>query len=202
MKDLIINSSLRFIKDNNPEINSERLAEIKYGLISIYLLITKFIVILFLAWILGIIKELLIFTILYNIIRIPSFGLHATKSWICLMISTLMFLGIPLFCLNVTIPIQIKIVIGIIFTLFIMKNSPADTHKRPIINPKRRKFFKITSTIISMVFVFIAIIIKDNFISNCLIAAIGCQTLFISPTIYKLFKLPYNNYKNYTLDNN
>lgn len=202
MQDFIINHSLNFIKKNDSEITEEKMAEIKYGLVSIYLLVTKFIVIIALAWILGIIKELLIFTILYNLIRMTSFGLHATKSWICLVVSIIMFLGVPIICMNVVISNSIKLVIGIILTLFILKNSPADTHKRPIVNPKRRKFFKITSTIIAILFVGSSLIIKDNFISNCLIAAIACQTIFISPTIYKIFKLPYNNYKNYNLENN
>jgi len=202
MRDLIINNSLSFIKNNNPDITDGKIAEIEYGLVSIYLLITKFIIILAIAWILGIIKELLIFTVLYNLIRMPSFGLHASKSWICLVVSILMFLGVPIICLNLVIPNELKLIIGIILTLFIFKNSPADTHKRPIINKKRRRLFKITSTAISIIYVCLSLLIKDNFISNCLIAALGCQTLFISPTIYKIFKLPYNNYKNYNLENN
>ena len=38
------------------------------------------------------------------------------------------------------------------------------------------------------------IIIKDNFLSNCLIFAIVLENFLIAPSIYKLFKLPYNNY--------
>lgn len=202
MRELVINNSLNYIRKHNPELDDEKIAVIEYGLVSIYLLISKMIIITAIAWILGIVKELLIFTILYNIIRMPSFGLHATKSWICLVISTIMFLGVPIVCLNVAIPKSVKLITGIIVTLFIFKNSPADTHKRPIINPKRRLFFKIASTVISVIFVGMSILVKNNFLSNCLIAAIACQTLFISPTMYKIFKLPYNNYKNYNLENN
>ena len=202
MRDLVINNSLNLIRKNNPDITDEKIAEIEYGLVSIYLLISKLIVIIAIAWMLGIVKELLIFTFLYNLIRMPSFGLHASKSWICLVVSTVMFLGVPIICLNIVIPNIVKLVSGIILTLFIFKNSPADTHKRPIVNPTRRKFFKIASTIIAIIFVGLSILIKDNFISNCLIASIACQTIFISPTVYKIFKLPYNNYKKYNLENN
>ena len=202
MRDLVINNSLNLIRKNNPDITDEKIAEIEYGLVSIYLLISKLIVIIAIAWMLGIVKELLIFTFLYNLIRMPSFGLHASKSWICLVVSTVMFLGVPIICLNIVIPNIVKLVSGIILTLFIFKNSPADTHKRPIVNPTRRKFFKIASTIIAIIFVGLSILIKDNFICNCLIASIACQTIFISPTVYKIFKLPYNNYKKYNLENN
>ena len=191
MRDLVINNSLNYIKNNHPEFDETKIEIIEYGLVSIYLLITKLAIIIAIAWLLGIVKELLIFTFLYNIIRMPSFGLHASKSWICLLVSTIMFLGAPIICLNIVISNNIKIIAGIIITIFIFKNSPADTHKRPIVNPKRRKFFKITSTIISIIFVCLSIIIKDNFISNCLIVAIACQTIYISPTVYRIFKLPY-----------
>lgn len=202
MKDLIISNSLNLIKKNNPDIIAEKIEIIEYGLVSIYLLISKMIIIIAIAAVIGIVKELLIFTVCYNLIRMPSFGLHASKSWVCLLISTVMFLGIPIICLNLIIPSQIKLLTGIIITLFIFKNSPADTHKRPIINLRRRQYLKLISTLISIIFVIISLTIKDNFISNCLIFSIICQTIFISPTVYKIFKLPYNNYKNYNLEKN
>ncbi len=201
MRDIIINNSLNIIKKNNPDFDQEKIDKIEYGLVSIYLLITKLIIIFIIAYILGIIKEMLIFSILYNLIRIPSFGLHATKSWICLIVSSLMFLGIPYVCLNLTMSIPTKLLFGTIITIFIFKNSPADTHKRPIVNPRRRKFFKIISTTISIVFAILSVCINNEFISNCLLFSIACQSLFISPTVYRIFKLPYNNYKNYILEN-
>ena len=201
MREVIISSSLNFIKKNNPTFSSDKLAEIEYGLVSIYLLISKLIIIIILAYILGIVKEMLIFSCLYNVIRIPSFGLHATKSWICLLVSSVMFLGLPILCKYIIISSTIKLILGIIVTLFIFKNSPADTHKRPIVSSKRRKVFKTISTLISITFVILAISINNNFISNSLIISLVLQSLFISPTVYKIFKLPYNNYKNYNLEN-
>ena len=75
-----------------------------------------------------------------------------------------------------------------------VKNAPADTKKRPIVNKKRRERYKFISTFLTIGFSFLAILIKDNFISNCLIFAIIMQNCMISPTVYKIFKLPYNNY--------
>lgn len=202
MQEVIIGHFMNLIKANQEQISEEKLAEIKYGLVSIYLLITKFIIIFLLAYLLGIIKEMLIFTIFYNLIRIPSFGLHATKSWICLVVSIIIFLGVPLISNNLVLSNNLKIIIGIVVTLFIFKNSPADTHKRPIISKKRRLFFKIISTTISVIFVIMSTVINNNFISNSLILALLIQSLFISPTVYKIFGLPYNNYKSYVVNNN
>ena len=77
------------------------------------------------------------------------------------------------------------------------KNAPADTKKRPIVNKKRRLVFKIISTILAIIFSISAIIIKNKFLSNCLIFALVLENAMISPIVYKIFKLPYNNYITY-----
>ena len=92
MKAVFINNSMSLIKKYYPEYSDVKLEELKYGLLGLYLLITKSIIIFGIAIFLGIFKELLIFTIIYNILRAPSFGMHASKSWICLVASTTIFI--------------------------------------------------------------------------------------------------------------
>ena len=200
MKTKIINSSINLIKKNG-NYSEEKLAEIKYGLEGIYLTISKLIIIGLIAYILGIFKEVIIFLALYNVIRTTSFGLHATKSWICLLSSSIIFIIFPLICKYLFITDYLKMIVGLILILLIYKNAPADTHKRPIINPKRRLFFKYTSTFIAIIFVYCALLINNNFLSNCFILSLLVQSFMISPTIYKIFKLPYNNYLVYLKNN-
>ena len=193
MKKYIINKCMDYIKKNT-EYDKVKLAEIKYGLEGLYLTLSKIIIIFTLAIIMGIFKEMLIYMLIYNLLRMPSFGLHATKSWICLLSSTILFIGIPYLSMYLNIPLIIKIIITIIGTLLMMKNAPADTKKRPIVSRKRRLIYKIISTVLTLIFGVISICIKNNFISNCFILAIIMQNFMISPMIYKFFKLPYNNY--------
>ena len=197
MRSIIINNCMNIIIKNK-NYSKTKLAEIKYGLETLYLMFSKLIIIGILAIILGIFKELIIFILIYNIIRMPSFGLHATKSWICLLSSTIIFIGLPLLMKIIELNTSSKIIIGIIFTIGILLFSPADTKKRPIINKKRRKIYKILSTIISIIYVILSVIIKNNYIENCLIFSIILQNILISPITYKIFNLPYNNYKEYT----
>lgn len=196
MKKFIIGNIMKHIK-NNTNYNEIKLAEIEYGLTSIYLTFSKMFIISILALVLGIFKEMIIFSTLYNILRIPSFGLHATKSWICLLITSIFFIGIPIICILIIIPIYIKFIICSLGLIFMFKNSPADTYKRPIINKKRRKIYKIISSIFTFLYSILCFVLKDNFLINCLLFSIILQNFMISPTIYKIFKLPYNNYKNY-----
>lgn len=194
MKDLIVNKLLNIVKKYN--FYNSQLEEIKYGLLSIYILITKTIIIILVAYILNIFNETLVFIVLYNIIRLPSFGLHATKSWICLLSSLLVFITLPLVSLYFIFHLKIKIIISIICLLLMFKNSPSDTNKRPIISPKRRLIYKWLSVLISIIYSFL-LIFTNNFISNCLILSLVLQCFMISPLVYKIFNLPYNNYKNH-----
>ena len=201
MKKVVMNYAMNIIKNNN-NYDEEQLAIIRYGLEGLYLTITKLIIILLLAFILNLLKEVIIFLILYNIIRMPSFGLHATKSWICLLSSTIIFIGFPIICRYLYLTNYFKVILGLILVLFIYKNAPADTHKRPIVNQKRRIFYKYCSTFIAIIFIFCSILINDNFISNCFIFSLFVQSFMIAPSVYKLFNLPYNNYLTYLVNNN
>lgn len=196
MKKLVIGSAMNFI-NKNCDFDDEKLAEIKYGLEGLYLTVSKLVIIFSLAYILNIFNEMIIFLLIYNISRTFGFGIHATKSWICLLSSTFTFILSPLLCKYLIMHTYLKVIIGIILIYLFYKNAPADTHKRPIINPKRRMFFKYTSTILAIIFVFLSITLNNNFLANCFLISLIVECIMISPTVYKLFGLPYNNYLKY-----
>ena len=196
MKNLIIDKLMNYITSEK-ELSDIKKEELRYGLSSIYITYSKLVVISLLALILGIFKEYIIFLLIYNIIRTFSFGLHATKSWMCWISSTIIFLIIPYIASVITIPQIIKVIVGSYIVARFAVNAPADTIKKPIISKKRRLFFKYVSTILSFLYILISIITKNNLISNVLFLATLVQTFVISPYTYRLFKLPYNNYKTY-----
>lgn len=200
MKKVIVNHWMEIIKSHK-NFDNEKLSQIEYGLTAIYLTISKLIIIVTISIIVGILKEMLIFLVIYNMLRMPSFGIHATKSSICLIFSIIAFIGLPILCIKIIIPLSVKIVLGIIGVMFMLKNSPADTHKKPIVNPKRRLAYKLISTFISIIFVIISLIIKNNYISNCFIINLILQNITISPITYRIFKQPYNNYKTFLKNN-
>ena len=107
---------MNYIKSNT-NYDEIKLKEIEYGLLGIYLTLSKLIIILLLSILLGVLKEVILFLLLFNLIRMPAFGLHATKSWICLVGSIIAFIGIPLLCIRLAIPHNIKIFIGVINVL-------------------------------------------------------------------------------------
>ena len=195
MRKKVVNKIVKYIKSKKKLSKNEE-DIIIYGLESLYILITKLFIISLVAYLLGIFIEYLIFLLLFNIIRIFAYGIHATKSYICLIISLVTFILLPYICTKMVIPFVYKLIIGIPLILLIYKNSPADKYKRPIINKKRRYRLKITSTIISIIYIIVSLYVP-SFYSNALIFSLILENIFISPTTYKIFKLPYNNYLNY-----
>ena len=196
MRKFIIDNCMNIIIKNK-KYNDVKLAEIKYGLEALYLTFSKLIIIGILAIILGIFKELIIFLAIFNIMRAPSFGIHASKSWICLVSSTTIFIGLPIIMKIMKLNIITKTIIGALTIIGIMLFSPADTHKKPIVNKKRRKIYKVLSTITATIYIVLSLTIKDTYLSNCFIFALILQNAIISPITYKIFNMPYNNYKTY-----
>ncbi len=197
MKKLIINKCMELVTTYNKDLSQRDIDKIKYGLEGLYLTITKLIFIIIVSIILGIWKETLLLILIFNGIRLTAFGVHAKRSIDCLISSTLFFILFPILCIKLTIPLIVKIILFIPLTVLIGIFAPADTEKRPLINKKKRKIYKMLSIMISIIYMTIAIVIKDNTLSNCFIFAIVIQIIIMLPITYKIFGVSYNNYKNY-----
>lgn len=197
MKNKFLNYAINTIHINNPSYNDTKLAEIRYGLEGIYLSITKLIIIFLLAILLNILKEMIFMLIIFNILRTTGFGLHATKSWICLVSSSVIFLGGPLLAKIIIINNLLKTILSITSVILIYKYAPADTKKRPLIKEKKRNIYKFITTIKCIILNIFIIFIKNDIITNLIILGIYAEVIVILPKTYKLFNIPYDNYKNY-----
>ena len=200
MKEKFLNSSINFIKKNKKKkYTKEEIEIILYGLESLYLVITKAVIIFLIAFLLRIGKEVILVLIFYNILRSQAFGIHASKSSYCLISSITLFIGGAILTKFITIPYYISLTLSIICNILIIIYAPADTHKRPLINKKKRKSFKYKSIIISILYLLTIILFnKYKFVDYLIIGMINA-TIMILPITYKIFKLPYNNYKNYNV---
>jgi len=90
-----------------------------------------------------------------------------------------------------------KIICVIMLTGLVIIYAPADTEKRPLINKKKRLRWKILSIIIAIILSVCIILFDQNKLSNYMLIGFIEAVLMILPITYKLFGLPYNNYKTY-----
>jgi len=197
MKKWILSLAEKTIRENNPTISDDDIAIIKYGLESIYLTITKLIIILIAALILGITKEFLLLLVFYNIIRSTAFGMHASKSSYCLISSFTFLIGGVYLCEFLKLNLIVKAIICFICIICIYKYAPADTHKRPLINKRKRQIYKIISLMSSSIYSILIVIFHSNIVSNYLLVGMIVAVIMILPISYKICKMPYANYKTY-----
>lgn len=187
------------IKNQYPNYSSDKIEEIMYGIEGIYLTITKSIIIFLCALILGIFKELLYLLIAFNFIRLFAFGMHANKSWICLIFSSSVFLTGAFLCKYITISKEVLYVLYLLILIIMIKYAPSDTVKRPLIKKKKRTMYKVLSIIITVTYFIITLFIQNNLIINSMVIGLIIECILIVPITYKAFKMPYKNYINYGL---
>ena len=187
------------VREIYPDYDNDKLDEIRYGLEATYLSITKLVVILGISLLLGIFKESVILLVLFNFLRLTGFGLHATKSWMCWVSSSITFLLVPFFCKSLVLPNYVLVAISVVCLINFLLYAPADTVKRPLIHKKRRLLYKVCTALIASLYTVLIFITKDTFLQNSLASAMLIEGALINPYIYKLFNLPYNNYKNYVI---
>ena len=200
MKKRFLNSIRTKIKDKYPNYDSDKINEIMYGIEGVYLTVTKTIIIFTMAFILGIAKNLLFLLIAFNFIRLFAFGMHADNSFVCLLFSSSLFLGSAFLCKTLTINTNILYILYLILFLIFIIYSPADTVKRPLIKKGKRIRFKVLSSLIVFVYFSLTFIVKNNYFTNYLVFGLLIEGILILPITYKLFKMPYKNYKSYGLN--
>lgn len=197
IKKFFINKSLTIISDIYPNYNSSKIDEIKYGLEAIYLSVTKVVVILFVTLLLGLFKEAISLLLFFNILRATAFGIHASKSWMCWVSSSILFIGLPYLCKILEISHIIHyIIIGACIVILALY-APADTKKRPLVRKNKRIKFKILTLIISIIYLILFIFINNTFIHNIITTSMLLESVLIHPLTYKVFNLPYKNYEGY-----
>lgn len=196
MKDVIVNNSLKLL-NKTYQYDNDTFDRVKYGLETIYISITKMVVILSISLIFGLIKETLLTIIFFNGLRTYAYGIHAKKSWQCYISSTTIFVLLPYIFKFIEFNVIQKILIVMISFLSYILFAPADTHKRPLINKEHRKKLKINTLIICSIYSIIIFISKNELLNNIIILSMIIESFVINPIIYKIFNMPYNNYKTY-----
>lgn len=200
MKKLFLKKIRTAIKKQYPNYNDDKIDEIMYGIEGLYLTFTKTVVICIIALILGILKELICLLVSFNFIRFFAFGMHASKSSICLIFSSLVFIIFSILCKYIVLPKYLLYILYLLALVIISIYAPADTVKRPLIKRKKRIKFKILSIMVVIIYFILTLIFKNNLLINSLIFGLLIECILINPITYKAFKMPYKNYITYGLN--
>ena len=178
------------IRKEMPEVDDERAEVIMYGLQNIIGELPKGIIILIIAYILGIFKLTVISILIIAPYRCVSGGVHMKTHIGCIIYTLLLYSGSSLLGKYIVLTGNVKIMLAIaiwIFCMIMIKlYAPADTENLPILRKKETKQKQILKSIIISSEILIAIFIKNTTISGIIIFGDFIQTLTITRIAYKV----------------
>ena len=178
------------IRKEMPEIDDERAEIIMYGLQNIIGEIPKGVIILLIAYFLGIFKSTLMAVLIIAPYRCFSGGVHMKTHIGCIIYTLILYSGSALLGKYVVLTGIAKYVTAFIIWTFCMimlkLYAPADTENVPILRKKERRQKQIFSYIILTVELIIAVLINNTMISGIIIFGDLIQTLTITRLAYKI----------------
>lgn len=208
MIEKICNYLTRKIREKMPDVDDERAEVIKYGLEIFIGEIPKAFILIIIAYILDILSLMFIGIIAIIPYKTFSGGVHLKTHIGCIVATSIFYIGNVLLSKTIIFHSEyiryFMIIMVWVFSIWMIKlYAPADTEAVPILRKKERKIKKILSYITMTITLIIAIIIKDNIISNIFIFGIFFQTISITRFVYILSNNKYGHeeyYKNKQLE--
>lgn len=190
MVDEICNRLTLRIKKEIPDVDDERAEVINYGLQLLIGEIPKTLIIIGIAWILGVLDLTILALILMLPYRTASGGVHLKTHIGCIVATSVFYIGNAVLSKYIVLEKIVQYIItGAIwlFSMIMIKlYAPADTEAVPILRKKERKIKKVLSYITMSVSLIIALLINNTIISNILIFGTLFQTLTITRFMYKI----------------
>lgn len=177
--------------------DEEGYLKVKYGLEIILINAMKFIAVYGVALLLGIVWQTITVHLAYLMIRRYSFGLHATKSWVCTVVSVSMFDLIPYFAKGLLLNNWIVLGVFIFVLLNVFFFAPADTESLPLIGKDNRKKLKRKAMVSTLLLTGIALLVPIAEMKVLIMLGALYQVVSINPLVYKILNRRYHNYESY-----
>lgn len=181
-------------RSKNPSFNENI---VRYGIEIVLINFTKITFIMAIAAVLNIFWTIFIIMISYGALRRYAYGVHASTSLGCTLITIICFFSGAF--LSSYVP-ENKLILAGMFTISIISIlafSPADTEARPLLGKKKRDKLKRKSIYVWLITLILAIYMKDFRIGFLIAYGNLLEAFMIMPITYKVFKRRYKNYERY-----
>lgn len=190
MVEAICNKLTLRIRKKIPEIDDERAEVINYGLQLVIGEIPKNLIIIGLAWLLGVLDLTILAVLLLLPYRTTSGGVHLKTHIGCIVATSIFYIGNAVISKYLVFSriaqYIIALIVWVLSMIAIKLYAPADTEAVPILRKKERRIKKALSYIIVTATLIIALIIKNTVISNILLFGTLFQTIAITRFMYKI----------------
>lgn len=185
------------IRKEMPEVDDERAEIIMYGLQNIIGELPKGVLILLIAYLLGIFKQTLIAVLIIAPYRCVSGGTHMKTHIGCIISTSILYMLPAILSQYIIMTGIVKYITATIIWVFglimIKLYAPADTENVPILRKKERRQKQIFSYIILTVEMIIAVLVNNTTIAGIIIWGDLIQTLTITRLAYDLTNNKYGH---------
>ncbi|GMK38603.1 putative AgrB-like protein [Paenibacillus sp. CCS19] len=171
--------------------------KMKLGIEMLLINVTKTLIVYGVSLVCHLFFQTLILHGAYYAVRRYSFGLHASTSLNCTLVSILMFVGTPQLSPYINLSNLAVVGLGLLFAALLYRYAPADTDKFPLIGAERRRKLRRLSAATSLIITLIAIIASSPTVTALLMLGVALQIITIMPITYKLLKRSVRNYEKY-----
>jgi accessory gene regulator B len=144
------------------KLDSLELEKLYLGISVIAFNIFELLLVFIAAFFIGIIKEVLLFSIMFTPLRFTAAGVHCKSNLACIIITLTSYIGASYISVKYPLSIFFACIISVICTVILYKYSPADTESRPILGTEHRKKLKIQTTIIASILILINLLLLNK----------------------------------------
>ena len=190
MVDKICDTLLNRIRMSDSTIDDEKAEIIYYGLQNLIGELPKGFIILAIAGLLGVLKLVLVGTVVLMIYRGFAGGVHLKTHISCLFTSIFLVIGGTYLAEKVIYDnyLVIYLILFLFNYIIAFLYAPADTENRPIMKESQMKRQKCESLImVFAIFLLSSFVIKDRVIANLFMYMITAESMMITPIAYKVF---------------
>jgi len=186
------------------EDSEEQKEVMLFGITRIVEDIPKYVILITLAILFGVIKDLALCMAVIVAYKTFTGGAHLHTNIGCLIatvVSMIVCIYVPRVLIefeSILIPFYIFVYIFSLYVIWVY--VPADVPEIPVINEKRRKRDKIMSLVVlNLLYLIAFFVVKNPLYVAIIMVTILCVDMMTTRTIYKLFKSEYG-YENYVPD--
>ncbi len=186
------------LKEEIPDITSDRIEVIDYGLRMIIGEIPKLIIMFCIAYLLGVLPLAILSYIILSPYGMFAGGAHANSHIGCIITTPAVYCGGVILSQNLLQVISLEryltiFAVWIFGSIMCLIYAPADTENVPILRKKERRFKKIMACITLTISLVVSIFLNNIVISNILIFGCLIRSIMITRPIYILFNNKYGH---------
>ncbi len=170
------------------KLDDEKKELMSYGMKVLYINISKTLILITAAILLGILKETTMLFISYACVRTVGFGVHSNNTVKCTIIGLVEFIGGTYLSISIQPFSVISCVIIFLLSLLIFNiYAPIETSKRPISALHKRRF-KTAVFIIATIMFIIALCIGKTVYRNLIITGVLLEAISMLPLMRRILQ--------------